>query len=707
MVCADCSCVNLRELCLINTPGLLVPDLSFARYLTRVTLTDQRLVSLTDSGPAGLGDLPHLRELYLQNNQLQNMDGLSGCTGLHKLWLCSNQLRRLACLGQLQDLRELWLQDNIFEDMSAADGPGLNACINLQVLALAGNPLTACESLGLTILSTLPALHDLSFADPMFGASPVVRTNGYRDSVIMQCRQVQMLDGVRVSSDARAAAEDSYLRSVLEFNARIDGIRQTAAADAAATERRMLRNQEAHEAHKAALTHEWEQLVASVAKAQHEMAAARDDLLATTATRRAELQAQAVDLTRQYEEVMGRQIELTEAALAAEDRRLERMEDLLTLLGDFEDYMSELGEPNRCCRPESPRHTAEARESADADNSEPSDLTWMWVGLPKGGRGFQDAVQAWAQAAGVGQDREAGDAVAEVEVVAAYRLDCCGTGTAVLDAARAAATTDRETAAHGEEWVSFVGSACTAEAVLNRIEGSRERRVHQQENWDEIKTVVSQGWRGWIDKYARRSSEGAGSDEAGVDTPLTVYRRLPASKRIQREVPVDQSPATAAQYPCSTAVVLARLCIDDGRPVQLEAADVDYLEPSELAESAIPADADWGAVEAGEAGGAYLMLAAQSHTSFTAIGGGCSRSSGEATCADPVASLAGLRVSYCVLLAERGLLDEAPTATDSDVASGGASDLVWGLSPAVEAECAAIEAKAAALEHLAVSQWQQ
>eukprot|EP01045_Picozoa_sp_COSAG04_P044116 COSAG04_NODE_14803_length_554_cov_1.821978_1_plen_95_part_10 len=50
-------CLNLRELCLINTPGLVVPDLSFARHLTRLTLTDQRLGSLTAGGPAGLGQL--------------------------------------------------------------------------------------------------------------------------------------------------------------------------------------------------------------------------------------------------------------------------------------------------------------------------------------------------------------------------------------------------------------------------------------------------------------------------------------------------------------------------------------------------------------------------------------------------------------------------------------------------------------------------
>ena len=687
----------------------MVPDLSFARYLTRVTLTDQRLTSLTESSPAGLGHLPHLRELYLQNNQLRRMDGLSGCTGLHKLWLCSNQLRQLECLGQLSDLRELWLQDNHFEDMCAADGPGLSACINLQVLALAGNPLTACESLGLTTLSALPALHDLSLADPMFGASPVVSTIGYRDSVIMKCRQVQMLDGVRVTSGARAAAEDSYLQSVLEFNARIEGIRQTAAADAAASERRIVRNQEAHDAHKAALMQEWEQLVASVATAQQDMAAARDGLLATTATRRAELQAQAVELTRQYDEVMERQIELTEAALVAEDQRLERMEELLTRLGDFEDYMSELATPSRWHRHEVPAHR-EHEEEADAEGAEPADLTASaWVALPKGGRGFRDAVLAWTEAinTGAGQ-QQGGDAATEVEIVAAYRLDSCETDCpAARDAARAGGgggpASDRG-AAHGQEWVSFVGSAAASKG-----DGS-DGGVRSQRNWDEVKTVVSRGWHGWVDKYARGSSGGAAagrSDDASIDTPLVVYRRLPVVQRRENDLPGGRPASANAHCPRTTVAVLARLCVEGGRAVALDAADVDYLSPAELAESAIPADADWGAVEAGDEGGTYLLLAAQSHASSPGIDDGCN-GGGETARSDPAASLAGLQVSYCVLLAERGLLDEAPAgATDRELASGSASDLGWELSPAVEAECAAIEAKAAALEELAVSQWHQ
>eukprot|EP01045_Picozoa_sp_COSAG04_P056399 COSAG04_NODE_26311_length_296_cov_1.035533_1_plen_98_part_11 len=98
------------------------------------------------------------------------MDGIGGCSGLHKLWLCSNQLRRLEGLGNLPDLRELWLQENLIEDVggggaegsAAATAAGLGGCINLQVLALAGNPLCECEALALDTLSALPALHDLS-----------------------------------------------------------------------------------------------------------------------------------------------------------------------------------------------------------------------------------------------------------------------------------------------------------------------------------------------------------------------------------------------------------------------------------------------------------------------------------------------------------------------------------------------------------------
>ena len=647
-------CVNLRELCLINTPGLVVPDLSFARHLSRVTLTDQRLVSLTQGGPAGLGALPHLRELYLQNNQLQRMDGLQGCTGLHKLWLCCNHLCQLEGLTKLPDLRELWLQDNSFEDVAAGPGgAGLSACINLQVLALAGNPLTQCESLGLTVLSALPALHDLSFADPMFGDSPVVRTSGYRDSVIMQCRQVQMLDGVRVTGGARAEAEDGYLRSVLEFNARIDGIRQAAAADAAAAERRLVRNQEAHEAHKASLTREWEQLVGSVVKAQGEMAAARDELVATAATRRADLQAQALALTRENDAAIGQQVALTEEAMEAEDRRLSRLESLLTLQEDFEIHLGAL--QGRGLAPEpAPEVGAAATAGLVAEHG------WSWVSLPRGGRGYREAARAWAEAAGAA-------AAEDREVFAAYRLDRLSPVVADISTGGGG-----EPAAGEGEWVAFLGSGAAG----------GEDEVQGGWDWSEVKTVVSEGWQGWLEQYGAGGDGGcavrasvdsdASAGAAGART-LAVYRRLPAAT------------ADEARAPGAVAV-LGRLRVAGGCAVHLEAADADYLSPAELA-AEIPQDADWGGVEGGDEGGAYLLLAA--HAAGRAGGPG----------RGPEATLAGLSATYCVLLSEPGL---------EEAESGGVGALVvGGLSPAVAETCAAIEARAAALERLAGQQWRE
>ena len=76
-------CPNLRELCLIDTPGFdRIPDLSFCRNLARITITNQRISSLSAGG--GLGSLPQLRELYLQNNSIVSIDGLTGCLGLQK-----------------------------------------------------------------------------------------------------------------------------------------------------------------------------------------------------------------------------------------------------------------------------------------------------------------------------------------------------------------------------------------------------------------------------------------------------------------------------------------------------------------------------------------------------------------------------------------------------------------------------------------------
>jgi|EP01047_Picozoa_sp_COSAG01_P029941 hypothetical protein len=326
-------CTNLRELCLIDTPGLTsIPALSFAPHLTRLTLTDQRITSLTAASADGLGYLPNLRELYLHNNRLRHTGGLAGCVGLQKLWLCSNQILQLQHMDSFPNLRELWVQNNCLQRVAppnsagrgGSDAAGLCGCLNLQVLAAAGNPLADCEAIGLHTLAELPALHDLSFTDPMFGQCPVVDIPDYRDTVILECRQLQTLDGVAVDSHSRLVAEDGHLRSALEFDAKVEAIKQAAAAETAAAATRLTQNSEALERHKASLQAHWRTLCNSVSQARDAMAAERQRLVASIEAERTSLQQRALGFAAEYDAVVRRQLRATQQQLAAEDARLVR-----------------------------------------------------------------------------------------------------------------------------------------------------------------------------------------------------------------------------------------------------------------------------------------------------------------------------------------------------------------------------------------------
>ena len=169
----------------------------------------------------GLGELPALRELILNNNAIARIEGLEGCRRLERLWLFSNRIERVENLSPLGDLTELWLQDNGIE---ALIGAGLEGLVNLRQLYLAGNPIENQREL--EALTYLPSLVDLSFADRFFWPAPVADSEGYRQLVITHLRQVVVLDGFDILPEERMEVEDNHLRAALEFNDSIEDLRR-------------------------------------------------------------------------------------------------------------------------------------------------------------------------------------------------------------------------------------------------------------------------------------------------------------------------------------------------------------------------------------------------------------------------------------------------------------------------------------------------
>jgi hypothetical protein len=176
-----------------------------------------------------LGKLPHLRELYLYDNSIEEISGLEGCPSLQKLWLHNNCISAIDGLHVLSDLRELWLQNN---EISSCDG--LRPLVNLQVLNLSGNQLT--ELVDLEPLSSLATLFDLGLADPHFPPCPVAKREGYRSFIIQYLKGVRILDGTLVGEDERNRMEDNYLQTVLDYSDKMDELKRSSDAQMSAIE---------------------------------------------------------------------------------------------------------------------------------------------------------------------------------------------------------------------------------------------------------------------------------------------------------------------------------------------------------------------------------------------------------------------------------------------------------------------------------------
>ena len=153
-------------------------------------------------------DLPNLRELYLHRNLIEDIDGLSGCPLLKRLWLCQNKLTGISGLHCVPELEELYLQGNHINNLD-----GLETCeMSLLSLGLAGNPID--EFGELHKLCQLRRLRELSCADIHFGSCPIAEQPGYKDFVLSYFEFVRVLDGVVVNADNQFQAELSYLEQV-------------------------------------------------------------------------------------------------------------------------------------------------------------------------------------------------------------------------------------------------------------------------------------------------------------------------------------------------------------------------------------------------------------------------------------------------------------------------------------------------------------
>ena len=143
--------------------------------------------------------MAELRCLFLQNNNIEVIDGLATFEHLTNLNLCSNYISKLDNLKDLPNLHTLLLSRNKLA--TADDIEELSKCKELGVLDLSYNSLNEPEVIN--VLERMPSLKVLTFM-----GNPIVRkTKEYRRMMILRLKHLTYLDTRPVRDEDRLCAQ--------------------------------------------------------------------------------------------------------------------------------------------------------------------------------------------------------------------------------------------------------------------------------------------------------------------------------------------------------------------------------------------------------------------------------------------------------------------------------------------------------------------
>ncbi|XP_060938945.1 leucine-rich repeat-containing protein 9 [Limanda limanda] len=160
------------------------------------------VLHLSDNGISSLANLQlsrltNLKALFLQGNDISQVEGLEGLCHLRELVLDRNRIKSLAENSFIAQnvLLELRLEENRIRELNH-----LNPLTELRKLFLGMNKLQDVTELDK--LEVLPSLTELSVV-----GNPVARKSLHRVPVVLHLSQLQVLDGVMVTLEERTRAE--------------------------------------------------------------------------------------------------------------------------------------------------------------------------------------------------------------------------------------------------------------------------------------------------------------------------------------------------------------------------------------------------------------------------------------------------------------------------------------------------------------------
>ncbi|XP_028422571.1 leucine-rich repeat-containing protein 9 isoform X3 [Perca flavescens] len=144
-----------------------------------------------------LSRLTNLKALFLQGNEISQVEGLEGLHQLRELVLDRNRIKALADNSFIAQnvLLELHLAENRIRELNYLD-----PLTELRKLFLGMNKLQDITELDK--LEVLPSLTELSVV-----GNPVAKNSLHRQAVVLRLSQLQVLDGVMVTLEERTRAE--------------------------------------------------------------------------------------------------------------------------------------------------------------------------------------------------------------------------------------------------------------------------------------------------------------------------------------------------------------------------------------------------------------------------------------------------------------------------------------------------------------------
>ncbi|KAM4013887.1 leucine-rich repeat-containing protein 9 isoform 2-T5 [Anomaloglossus baeobatrachus] len=148
-----------------------------------------------------LSRLRNLKSLFLQGNEISQVEGLEGLQLLQELVLDHNRIKMITetSFAKQSCLVSLRMEENRLRDVN-----NLLPLVNLKKLFIGFNKIQEVSEV--EKLEAVPTLQELSIS-----GNPISRKMFHRHLIVLRLQNLQILDGIVVTSEERARAEMHFL----------------------------------------------------------------------------------------------------------------------------------------------------------------------------------------------------------------------------------------------------------------------------------------------------------------------------------------------------------------------------------------------------------------------------------------------------------------------------------------------------------------